>query len=91
MPAILACGQTRCTRNRVVIVILAKFRESVSRSSPLRLFASYVQLHCHHGWLLLPIYHEIAKYEDSVQKYPNIKPGEDFKGYPQPGSPSSGH
>jgi arylsulfatase A-like enzyme len=33
------------------------------------------------GWVVPLIYREIAKYEESVKKYPNIKPGEDFKGY----------
>jgi hypothetical protein len=33
------------------------------------------------SWLVYPIGREIAKYEMSVKKYPNIKPGEDFKGY----------
>jgi len=32
-------------------------------------------------WILAPIYREIAKYEESVKKYRNIEPGEDFKGY----------
>jgi len=27
------------------------------------------------------MFHNIAQYEMSVKKYPNIKPGEDFKGY----------
>jgi len=30
---------------------------------------------------MAPIYREIAKYEESVKQYPNIKVGEDFKGY----------
>ena len=33
------------------------------------------------GWIFLPVYREIAKYEESVKQYPNIKVGEDFKGY----------
>ena len=35
------------------------------------------------GWMVLPVYREVARYEESVKKYPNIKPGEDFKGYGQ--------
>jgi arylsulfatase A-like enzyme len=34
------------------------------------------------GWLGGPIFREIGKYEASTKKYPNIRPGEDFKGYP---------
>jgi arylsulfatase A-like enzyme len=34
-----------------------------------------------HSWILYPIGREIAQYQMSVKKYPNIKPGEDFKGY----------
>ena len=33
------------------------------------------------GWVLLPMREIIGAYEKSVQQYPNIKPGEDFKGY----------
>ena len=33
------------------------------------------------GWIFLPLYREIAKYEESVKQYPNLKVGEDFKGY----------
>jgi hypothetical protein len=33
------------------------------------------------GWVLLPMEEVIGAYEVSVKKYPNIKPGEDFKGY----------
>ena len=36
------------------------------------------------GWMLLPLYREVAKYEASVKKYPNIKPGQDFTSYPKP-------
>lgn len=35
------------------------------------------------GWTYGPIGEIIAAYEESVKKYPNIKPGEDFKGYGQ--------
>lgn len=34
------------------------------------------------SWLIAPIGREIYKYEMSVKQYPNIKPGEEFKGYP---------
>jgi hypothetical protein len=33
------------------------------------------------GWVFAPIFRKIAEYEVSVQKYRNIKPGEDFQGY----------
>lgn len=33
------------------------------------------------GWVYGPIGEIIAGYEKSVQEYPNIKPGEEFKGY----------
>jgi len=32
-------------------------------------------------WTLLPAFREISKYEESVKQYPNLKVGEDFKGY----------
>jgi arylsulfatase len=32
-------------------------------------------------WMLAPIFRLIEAYEISVKKYPNIKPGEEFKGY----------
>ena len=35
------------------------------------------------AWVGGPIYEIIGAYEMSVQEYPNIKPGEDFKGYTQ--------
>ena len=34
------------------------------------------------SWILEPMLREVFKYEMSARKYPNIKPGEDFKGYP---------
>jgi arylsulfatase len=34
-------------------------------------------------WMMGPVFREIMRYEMSARKYPNIKPGEDFKGYPQ--------
>jgi arylsulfatase len=33
------------------------------------------------GWVLMPMGEVINGYEESVKKYPNIKPGEEFKGY----------
>lgn len=33
------------------------------------------------GWLLAPAFRAIGEYQQSVKKYPNIKTGEDFKGY----------
>lgn len=35
------------------------------------------------GWMFAPIFRNIIQYEQSVKKYPNIKPGEEFKGYQQ--------
>jgi len=36
-------------------------------------------------WILSgPMVRIIGAYEKSVEKYPNIKPGEEFKGYPKP-------
>lgn len=32
-------------------------------------------------WMMAPAYRVIAEYEMNVKKYPNIKPGEEFKGY----------
>lgn len=34
-----------------------------------------------HGWVMEPIMKEIVKLKQSMAKYPNIKPGEEFKGY----------
>ncbi len=34
-----------------------------------------------HGWVLAPVFKNIFQYEASPKKYPNIKPGEEFKGY----------
>ena len=34
------------------------------------------------GWMLAPMFREIAKYEQSVKRFRNVRPGEDFKGYP---------
>ena len=36
------------------------------------------------GWMFAPVFRDIAQYEMSVKTYPNIKPGEEFKGYSQP-------
>src|SRR5271165_6560674 len=33
------------------------------------------------GWMLAPDFRIIGAYERSVERYPNVKPGEDFKGY----------
>jgi arylsulfatase len=33
------------------------------------------------GWVFFPMLEIMGAYEKSVQEYPNIKPGEDFKGY----------
>lgn len=33
------------------------------------------------GWMLAPVFRLIGEYEQSLKKYPNIKVGEDFKGY----------
>jgi arylsulfatase len=33
------------------------------------------------GWVFAPVLEEIEIYEKSIAKYPNIKVGEDFKGY----------
>ena len=33
-------------------------------------------------WVFAPMYRLIAQYEASIKKYPNIKTGEDFAGYP---------
>ena len=33
------------------------------------------------GWILAPDFKIIGEYSSSVKKYPNIKVGEDFKGY----------
>jgi arylsulfatase A-like enzyme len=33
------------------------------------------------GWILAPDFKLIGAYEASIKKYPNIKVGEDFKGY----------
>jgi arylsulfatase A-like enzyme len=36
------------------------------------------------GWMLGPVFKLIGEFERSVREYPNIKPGEEFKGYPKP-------
>ncbi len=33
------------------------------------------------GWILAPVLKLFAEYQLSTRKYPNIKVGEDFKGY----------
>jgi hypothetical protein len=35
----------------------------------------------HQGWVLAPNFRTIIEYERSLKEYPNIKVGEDFKGY----------
>ena len=40
----------------------------------------YTDLTC--AWMLAPAFKVIGEYELSVKKHPNIKVGEDFKGYP---------
>lgn len=38
------------------------------------------------AWTFEPIFEDIMVYEESVKKYPNIKPGEEFEGYAKPKS-----
>jgi arylsulfatase A-like enzyme len=33
------------------------------------------------GWVTRPVLEQVAELQESVAKYPNIRPGEDFKGY----------
>jgi hypothetical protein len=33
------------------------------------------------GWVFRPVLQQIGAFQQSVVKYPNIKTGEDFKGY----------
>ncbi|HKN30417.1 MAG TPA: arylsulfatase [Roseiarcus sp.] len=35
------------------------------------------------GWMLAPAFRKIIEYQTSVKKFPNIKPGEEFTGYPK--------
>jgi arylsulfatase len=35
------------------------------------------------GWMMAPVFKDIAKYQASLKKYPNIKPGQEFTGYPK--------
>ena len=35
------------------------------------------------GWMFELILPYVAEYEKSIAEYPNIKPGEEFKGYPK--------
>jgi arylsulfatase A-like enzyme len=35
------------------------------------------------AWVFIPMLEIMGAYDKSVQEYPNIKPGEDFKGYPR--------
>lgn len=34
------------------------------------------------GWMLLPVVKEIGEFTRSVDRYPNIRPGQEFHGYP---------
>ena len=34
------------------------------------------------AWMLVPAFREVAKFQQSVKQFPNIKTGEDFAGYP---------
>jgi arylsulfatase len=34
------------------------------------------------GWVLRPVTEQIVRFKQSVAKYPNVKTGEEFKGYP---------
>ena len=34
-----------------------------------------------HGWEFVPVFRLIGAYQESLKKYPNIRPGEDFRGY----------
>lgn len=36
------------------------------------------------GWMFGIVYGAVAEYEKSIAQYPNIKPGEEFTGYPKP-------
>ena len=33
------------------------------------------------GWVLYPVYGRIMTFEKSAEKYPHIKPGQEFEGY----------
>jgi hypothetical protein len=33
------------------------------------------------GWVLLPVFERVSAFQQSVARYPNIKPGQDFSGY----------
>ena len=35
------------------------------------------------GWVYAPMTSDVGAYEKSVREYPNMKPGEEFKGYPK--------
>ena len=41
------------------------------------------------AWMLAPVFKSIESYEASIKKYPNIKVGEDFKGYKKGASASA--
>jgi arylsulfatase len=40
------------------------------------------------GWMYFLILPYVAEYEKSIAQYPNIKPGEEFEGYPKPAAPA---
>jgi hypothetical protein len=35
------------------------------------------------AWVLRPVTEQIGAFKQSVAKYPNVRTGEEFKGYPQ--------
>jgi arylsulfatase A-like enzyme len=35
------------------------------------------------GWVFAPMFRLVGAYQQSLRKYPNIKPGEEFTGYPR--------
>jgi len=42
------------------------------------------------GWMMLPAFHLIDEYQQSVAQYPNIPTGADFTGYPKPRAKPAG-
>lgn len=36
------------------------------------------------GWMFGVVYQAIVEYKTSIARYPNVRPGEEFKGYPAP-------
>ena len=41
------------------------------------------------GWVYRPVFEQIVRFEQSVAKYPNVKTGEEFRGYRRHDRPSS--